>query len=172
MSDTAQRWRPFVEVRDEMGAEKLVTELRANRFIARWHDDETDELHEISVGHWYSDKADRTIREGLIYNRPPRKLGLLRGPRTCVVFVAPRGHDQAASRPGIRHPAGRPAVHDWEAAAIEAGRFIYYKGLPKTQAELVRHLLEWFGENGPADSDVKAHVRRFMQAYKKPMAEN
>jgi hypothetical protein len=53
---------------------------------------------------------------------------------------------------------GAPAAYDWEAALIEAARFMREKGLPKSQAILVRHILEWFGEQEPSESQVKHHI--------------
>jgi hypothetical protein len=30
--------------------------------------------------------------------------------------------------------------------------------LPRSQAKLVNHILEWFGEAGPSDTQVKEHI--------------
>ena len=53
---------------------------------------------------------------------------------------------------------GAPAAYDWEAALIKAARYVREKGLPKSQAILVRHILEWFGEPGPSETQVKEHI--------------
>jgi hypothetical protein len=53
---------------------------------------------------------------------------------------------------------GAPVTYDWEAALIQAARYISEKGLPKSQAILVRHILEWFGEPGPSETQVKEHI--------------
>jgi hypothetical protein len=53
---------------------------------------------------------------------------------------------------------GAPLAYDWEAALIEAARYIFENGLPKSQAKLVGHVLEWFGERGPGDTQVKQHI--------------
>jgi hypothetical protein len=54
--------------------------------------------------------------------------------------------------------AGAPVTYDWERALIEAARYIYVKGLPRRQAILVRHILEWFGQPEPSETQVKEHI--------------
>jgi hypothetical protein len=53
---------------------------------------------------------------------------------------------------------GAPVTYDWEAALIEAARYISEKGIPKSQAILIRHILEWFGESEPSETQVKEHI--------------
>jgi hypothetical protein len=53
---------------------------------------------------------------------------------------------------------GAPAVYDWEKALVEAARYCHENGVPKRQARLVGHILEWFGEPGPSETQVKEHL--------------
>jgi hypothetical protein len=59
---------------------------------------------------------------------------------------------------GRKVVAGAPPDDDWEAALIEAARYIFENKLPKSQAKLVGHMLEWFGEGGPGETQVKEHI--------------
>lgn len=59
---------------------------------------------------------------------------------------------------------GRPPKYAWEAAQVEILRVADLDGLPKTQAELVRHLLDWFNtkfNQHPDESEVKRFVSRY-----------
>jgi hypothetical protein len=71
---------------------------------------------------------------------------------------------------------GAPPIYHWEKAYIEAVRYIHENGLPKSQAELVRHMLEWFGEPEPSESQVKEHIgplyAAFRDASSKPSKRN
>jgi hypothetical protein len=53
---------------------------------------------------------------------------------------------------------GAPALYDWEKALIEAARYCLENGVPKSQAKLVNYILEWFGESGPSETQVKEHI--------------
>jgi hypothetical protein len=67
--------------------------------------------------------------------------------------------DQSSSkRVTGRKAPGAPPAYDWEAALVEAARYIWENGLPKSQAKLVGHILEWFGEPGPSETQVKKHI--------------
>ena len=60
--------------------------------------------------------------------------------------------DKPARRPG------RPIIHDWEGFWIEAVRLADMDGLPDSQADFVRHMLDWFERTrgaAPVDSQVK-----------------
>jgi hypothetical protein len=68
-------------------------------------------------------------------------------------------HDQDGSmRVTGRKAAGAPPGYDWEAALVEAARYTWENGLPRSQAKLVSYILEWFGESGPSDTQVKEHI--------------
>ena len=59
---------------------------------------------------------------------------------------------------GRKVVAGAPPAYDWEAALTEAARYMLENGVPKSQAKLVGHMLEWFGECEPSETQVKAHI--------------
>ena len=153
--------RPLAEVRDELGADRLTKELAEGRWVGYWHFVDRDELREISQAHWQDGREARStmMRSGPyveLHDSP--KFGL----RKRAVFVAP-----AAESP-TRHPGGRPAEHDWEGVLVHMVWHIHENGVPKTQAELVRIMHDWFdGKHGkiPADSDLKKRARRIFQAF-------
>ena len=65
--------------------------------------------------------------------------------------------------PGMR---GAPPRYDWEGCMCELGAIAHDEGLPETQAELVRRVLDWFSasagpEGVPSESAVKQRVSRF-----------
>jgi hypothetical protein len=68
---------------------------------------------------------------------------------------------------GRKLQLGAPPVYDWEKALIEASRFISENGLPKSQAVLVRYILEWFGELEPSESQVKLHIGPLYDAIRR-----
>lgn len=43
---------------------------------------------------------------------------------------------------------GRPAVHKWEECLMEAARYVFDEGRPKTQSQLAKHLSDWFENHG------------------------
>ncbi len=68
-----------------------------------------------------------------------------------------------------KRPAGRPAKYDWEGGIIELARLVHTDGLPEAQAELERHLAEWFVKetgNQPDIKEIKERVRRFYRVIK------
>ena len=80
-------------------------------------------------------------------------------------------HDGAASRSvkqagrmGRRRPAGpgAPPRYDWDTFFVAITRRVYDQGLPSTQSELVREMLEWFqtrqDEHTPDESTVRRKV--------------
>ncbi|TIN77796.1 hypothetical protein [Mesorhizobium sp.] len=95
------------------------------------------------------------------------------------IFVATRQVSQAlhsirnAQRPTpelvvdntVRHSGGRPPKYDWEGALIELARLDGETGIGSmSQADLVRHLHQWFiasGQDDPSDSDIKKRVKRY-----------
>jgi hypothetical protein len=52
---------------------------------------------------------------------------------------------------------GRKAKIDYEAALIEAARFIHEKK-PRTHAKVKEHIAEWLGDKAPADSELTKHI--------------
>lgn len=63
--------------------------------------------------------------------------------------------------------AGRPTKYDWEGCWVEMSRITYFDGLPKTQAEMVGMLQDWFiGQIGtaPTDSEIKKRVSKLFRA--------
>jgi hypothetical protein len=66
--------------------------------------------------------------------------------------------DQTQATQGRRSAWGANTRWNWEAALIEACAFIVVRGLPQTQADLVAHLAQWFGDNGHGETQIKAHI--------------
>ncbi|WP_227339756.1 hypothetical protein [Sphingopyxis sp. P8] len=75
--------------------------------------------------------------------------------------------DSDVSTP-VANRGGRPAVADWESAALEiAGR--YYRGdlKPKTIADVSRELAGWLGSQDvyPSDSAIRLHAKGIFDAF-------
>src|SRR6266496_2131542 len=66
----------------------------------------------------------------------------------------------------IGRKGGRPKEFDWDEIWIEICRHIHDKGVPKTQAELVRavqKICELRFEHQPSDSTLKPKIRRLFE---------
>jgi hypothetical protein len=70
---------------------------------------------------------------------------------------------------GRRSPRGAKTVFDWEKALIEGCGFLIENGLPEDQADLIAYIADWFGDEGPGDTQIKEHLaplyRRAKQAF-------
>jgi hypothetical protein len=78
--------------------------------------------------------------------------------------------DQSSTRKGRRSPRGAKTAWDWEVALIEACVFIIERGLPEKQVDLVEHVAQWFGNDGPGDSQIKAHVAPLYRKAKQALS--
>ena len=79
------------------------------------------------------------------------------------------------AEPAARGGPGAPQKFDWDGFWIEACRRIHDDGIPSTQAEMVRDLLDWFDDNGasvPDPSTVKKKVSRLWKALRSPNGRN
>lgn len=61
---------------------------------------------------------------------------------------------------------GRGGDFDWERCLIEAARWMHHEGVPAKQADLVRYIAEWFGEDCPSDTQLKEHLGPLYLAIK------
>ncbi len=63
-----------------------------------------------------------------------------------------------------KNKGGRPQEYDWDTFIFEIIRLANTPdGLPETQAELIRYMLEWYSENfgsEPAESSVKQRISK------------
>ena len=71
---------------------------------------------------------------------------------------------EADSAPTAAGPAARSSKspYDWDAARLEACRWIYFEGVPASYGALVRHVQSWFAANGsrvPDESTMKRRLR-------------
>lgn len=62
---------------------------------------------------------------------------------------------------------GRRGEYDWEACLIEAARYIHIEGTNISQAQLLSHLLAWFGDDAPSESTLKDHVSPLYRELKR-----
>ncbi len=66
---------------------------------------------------------------------------------------------------------GRPGARtkfDWDGFWIEVSRRIHDDGIPKTQGEMIRYLLDWFDQNGkttPDQSTIKKKISRLWKSF-------
>lgn len=63
-------------------------------------------------------------------------------------------------------PGGRGGDFEWEKCLIEAARWMHIEGVPSKQADLIRHMEEWFGEDAPGDTQLKEHLGPLYLALK------
>jgi hypothetical protein len=61
---------------------------------------------------------------------------------------------------------GRGGDYEWEKCLIEAARWMHIEGVPSKQADLIRHMVEWFGEDVPGDTQLKEHLGPLYLALK------
>jgi hypothetical protein len=57
---------------------------------------------------------------------------------------------------------GSQPTHAWDAARLEACRFIYFEGVPESYGALIRHVQAWFAQRGgkvPDESTLKRRLR-------------
>jgi hypothetical protein len=73
--------------------------------------------------------------------------------------------------PGRKSPVGAPPAYDWEAALIHCALYMHRNGLPKRKATLIRHALEFFGEDEPSETQVKEHIGPLYDAFQAAASE-
>ncbi len=70
---------------------------------------------------------------------------------------------------------GAPTKYDWDAFWVEVCRRIHDEGLPETQGQLIRLMLDWFDETGcrtPDASTLKKKARPLWQKIAPGAADN
>jgi hypothetical protein len=159
---SGQAWRPFLEVRDELGGkDRLLTELQQQRWQAMWVDDSGQE-QDVSAAYWLDPNpaiARRRMEDGTIDTDRRDRWGFA---ITAPLFVRP-----VQAQPA-RDPGGRPSKYNWEGALIDAFGRIYSGPEPKTQAEIERWMQEFFAaqDQHPAESEIKKHAQPLFRALK------
>ena len=78
---------------------------------------------------------------------------------TAVVPIVP-------SPPRRKGPGGRGGDFEWEKCLVEAARWMHIEGVPSKQADLIRRMAEWFGEDGPGETQLKEHLGPLYLALK------
>jgi hypothetical protein len=103
--------------------------------------------------------ADVLVRRGEV-ERFEGQHGLFSGQRHSEGFVT-----AIPSRP--RGGPGVPPRHDWDAFYGALARRIHEHGIPVTQAELVRDMLNWFEQrdidHAPDESTIKRKIKAVWQ---------
>jgi hypothetical protein len=84
------------------------------------------------------------------------------------------GNDQHSAK-AIEAPVGQsgaPARYDWNAFAGAVARRVHDEGMPASQGELVRDMLDWFAASGavPDESTVRRRVQALWAVLKKKKA--
>jgi hypothetical protein len=77
--------------------------------------------------------------------------------------------DKIKAPNGRRSTRGPNFAYDWEAAAIEAAAYILEHDLPEEQADLVTHIAQWFGDDGPGETQIKAHIAPLYRKAKRAL---
>lgn len=62
---------------------------------------------------------------------------------------------------------GRPREYDWDAFSGAMARRVYDHGMPESQGELVRDMLEWFSVTHGVTPDESTVRRRVQAAWRK-----
>ncbi|MCJ2019437.1 hypothetical protein MKK84_18680 [Methylobacterium sp. E-065] len=61
--------------------------------------------------------------------------------------------------------SGRPPKYNWSKCIIEAVRWMEVNGRPKTLAELVNYMAEWFEPEEPGDTQLKQYLGPIYQNF-------
>jgi hypothetical protein len=95
-------------------------------------------------------------------------------PNKPMSASGPLNHAAPDADPGettVKNIGGRPPVYDWDSFVCEIVRRANHSdGLPDSQAELIRDMLQWFAdtyEAEPAESAVKQRISKFYNYIKK-----
>lgn len=73
-----------------------------------------------------------------------------------------------------RSGRGSQPLYDWDAARLEACRYIYFEGVPASYGALIRHVEEWFAGRGsrvPDESTLKRRLRDIWAVFGSEAAE-
>jgi hypothetical protein len=73
----------------------------------------------------------------------------------------------ADENPSRKSAAGAKGDYDWETILIEAARYMYETGVPKSLNHLCRHIEDWCGDDPPGETQLKRHLRPLFQELKK-----
>lgn len=123
-------------------------------------------LSAVPASLWRGSEARSILESGTV---PPRLMpGAKGGPSGEVLIRLPKDRP-VTPRLGaaLKDAGGRPRAYDWEAALLELVRLDAETGTAnKTTADLVRHLLEWFGRQGkhPSEPLVRQRVQKYRAA--------
>jgi hypothetical protein len=63
---------------------------------------------------------------------------------------------------------GAPSKIDWEKCLIEAARHVMVNGLPRTQADLIAHLLAWC-QDSVSETTMKGHIAPFYREIEREL---
>ncbi|WP_157064284.1 hypothetical protein [Methylobacterium tarhaniae] len=81
-------------------------------------------------------------------------------------FFENTSRDAVQDTPARRKGAGgRRGNHDWERCLIEAARWMHHEGVPNRQADLIRYIEEWFGDDAPSGTQLKEHLGPLYLAF-------
>lgn len=83
-------------------------------------------------------------------------------------FEAENGvSDAAETRNGnVRGGPGRPSRYEWDAFWVETCRRVHEDGVPDSQAEMVRGMIDWFNERGGAVPDESTVKKKMSQLWR------
>jgi hypothetical protein len=131
-------------------------------------DNSTNPLH--MIGNYRESLVSRADLEAFARNRdmyPPFLFDTLAPFPEEDLYTRIRSHrasPQSPAEPKAENRGGRPAEYDWDSFTIEIIRKANGpNGLPETQAELIRDLLQWFSDTygiEPAESAVKQRISK------------
>ena len=111
-----------------------------------------------------SDDHPKTLlveRHGLVVRRAEME----RFEQAQGIGAAPAAGDALPKSSSLARPRGAPPKYDWEGCWCEIGKTIHEPGVPASQAEWMRQLLDWFEkrlgpDNLPSESSIKLRLSK------------
>ena len=158
-----QGYTRLVELREAIGRDFLGASLAAGRrqafLLNAW-----GELKPIAPELWRGQYGEELLERG----HDMRLHGIHKGKNGDLILV----RDMPAAAPPVpaKGKGGRTAKWDWEGALVEIAKLERTDGIEnKSQADLVRHLGNWFSIHSPdgtapADSEIRARVKRYQDS--------
>lgn len=141
----------------------------------------TDGVHTIrsfkAVGDGYITIADRDDEEGTMFVTRDqlivRHAELVRFEAAQVEVAAPVAV-ATPEAPVVLNGRGAPAKYKWDDFYCALAVMTHAEGIPETQIELTRRMMDWFGKQNlyPDPTTVKRKVATFWRQYHEAIAHN
>lgn len=128
----------------------------------------TEEMRQINSENWHTSRSEQIFDDHEyqfeLESMWSEVASLLNSAGYSIPTSLPKKNERETQE---RARGGRPAIWDWDGATQEMVRVANTPdGLPDKQADMIRHLSEWFSKNHkdgnqPDEGQIKKHVRKF-----------